>query len=480
MMWIAGMVGICYGILFILSLKENADNTRGVKRVFRKSALYLYKLVCRFPVSCFDNPGVATDLESMHPQQRREQLCAEYYVDKIERMLILFAGGTVLCTALSVKVKQGVRFTEEYSVQRENCVGEASSIDLLATVGENRECFTVVVGNRELTYEEASDLCEEFWEEVEKTLPGQNESLQDVQEDLFIRETYEAYPFSVAWKSSDTDIVRSTGEVLSQDTAREVTLMATAFYGDWNWNRTFEIRVVPPVRSERELLYERIQAVLLRSEEQSRTADSWQLPEELQSEQFAWEQAINDYSVWLWGGVFLLVIAIFFLMDRDLHTKVEENRKIMKREYPEVLHKLALYLGAGMTVRASMEKLASSYSRSLQNGCKRHPLYDEILRTCRELQTGVSEGAAYEHFGRRTGLQEYIRLSGMLTQNLKKGNRMLLDRLREEADKAFVEKIQNGRKLGEEASTKLLLPMVLFLLVVMVMVMMPAFSSMGG
>ena len=100
-----------------------------------------------------------------------------------------------------------------------------------------------------------------------------------------------------------------------------------------------------------------------------------------------------------------------------------------------------------------------------------------MLYTCRELRSGVSEGRSYEHFGRRTGLQEYVRLSTLLMQNLKRGNSALLERLREEADKAWEEQLQQGRRMGEEAGTKLLVPMVMMLAVVMVMIMVPAFSA---
>ena len=66
-----------------------------------------------------------------------------------------------------------------------------------------------------------------------------------------------------------------------------------------------------------------------------------------------------------------------------------------------------------------------------------------------------------------------------MTQNLKKGSASLLPRLHEEAERALMQRIQAGRKLGEEASTKLLIPMVMMLGVVMVMVMLPAFTAMG-
>ena len=131
-----------------------------------------------------------------------------------------------------------------------------------------------------------------------------------------------------------------------------------------------------------------------------------------------------------------------------------------------------------MTVRGAFQKIASDFERKREGMAGRHPAYEEMLYTCRELKSGVSEGAAYEHFGRRAGRQEYIRLSTLLMQNLKRGNSTLLERLREEADKAGEERLMQSRRLGEEAGTRLLVPMVLMLAVVMVMIMAPAFSAM--
>ena len=113
----------------------------------------------------------------------------------------------------------------------------------------------------------------------------------------------------------------------------------------------------------------------------------------------------------------------------------------------------------------------------MRPGKELRPAYEEMLYACRELHSGVSEASAYEHFGKRTGLQEYTRLSTLLAQNLKKGNSDLLERLREEAVRAGEEKLQGCKRMGEEAGTKLLVPMVLMLLVVMVMIMIPAFST---
>lgn len=174
-----------------------------------------------------------------------------------------------------------------------------------------------------------------------------------------------------------------------------------------------------------------------------------------------------------------LSAAVYFLSDYDLHKELEKKKECMRRTYPDVVHMLALYLGAGMTIRGAFQKIAGDYDKSVVARKRASPVYEEMRYACRELQAGISEGAVYEHFARRIGVQEYIRLSTLLTQNLKKGNSTLLQRLHEEAEKSTQERLQNGRRLGEEAVTKMLLPMVLMLIVVMLMIMIPAFSSMG-
>jgi hypothetical protein len=77
----------------------------------------------------------------------------------------------------------------------------------------------------------------------------------------------------------------------------------------------------------------------------------------------------------------------------------------------------------------------------------------------------------------RCASQQYTRLSTLLSQNLRKGNSSLLDVLNEEATKAFNERMDAARKLGEEAGTKLLLPMILMLVIVMVIIMIPAYMA---
>ena len=130
-----------------------------------------------------------------------------------------------------------------------------------------------------------------------------------------------------------------------------------------------------------------------------------------------------------------------------------------------------------MTMRNIVARLSENYSRKRENGVPQSVVYEELVKSNRELKLGKSEVSVYEDFGRRCTGQQYARLSTLLSQNLRKGNSELLRLLNEESMKAFEDRLDRARKAGEEAGTKLLLPMVLMLLIVMVIIMIPAYMT---
>jgi len=90
----------------------------------------------------------------------------------------------------------------------------------------------------------------------------------------------------------------------------------------------------------------------------------------------------------------------------------------------------------------------------------------------------MSEQQAYEAFGKRCRLSMYVRFANLLEQNLRKGTKGLSERLSDEVREAFENRKALAIRLGEEAGTKLLLPMIMLLIIVIVICVVPAFLSM--
>ena len=76
--------------------------------------------------------------------------------------------------------------------------------------------------------------------------------------------------------------------------------------------------------------------------------------------------------------------------------------------------------------------------------------------------------------GHRINLPMYIKLMSLLSQNVKKGTRDILIMMAGEEQNARQTRKEMAKRKGEEAGTKLLIPMVVLLGVVMVIVMLPA------
>ena len=169
--------------------------------------------------------------------------------------------------------------------------------------------------------------------------------------------------------------------------------------------------------------------------------------------------------------------ATFVMKDKELKQKIDDRNAKLIREYPGIVSQIVLYLGAGMTMRNIFSKLSENYASKRKKGAPMSYAYEELTKSTREMKMGKSETAVYEDFGRRCGGQQYTRLSTLLSQNLRKGNSELLKLLSEESEKAFDDRLDLARKAGEEAGTRLLLPMILMLLIVMIIIMIPAYMT---
>lgn len=84
------------------------------------------------------------------------------------------------------------------------------------------------------------------------------------------------------------------------------------------------------------------------------------------------------------------------------------------------MSRLTIFLGAGMSIRTAWDKIALEYKMMVEQGRRRRRyVYEEMYETSCQMKGGVPEGKAFEEFGRRCGLQSYMKLGGLLEQNRK-------------------------------------------------------------
>ncbi|MDQ2085708.1 type II secretion system F family protein [Herbivorax sp. ANBcel31] len=172
-------------------------------------------------------------------------------------------------------------------------------------------------------------------------------------------------------------------------------------------------------------------------------------------------------------GLFLLGL-IVFASYRELDGKVKKRRLSIQIDFPDFLNQLILLVSAGMTVSRAWEKIVDQSD-------KETVLYEELRVVLGDIRAGKSEINAFEDFAKRCRIPEITRFSSVIIQNLSKGSSDMIPVLLRQSSECWEMRKHAARRVGEEASSKLLFPMMLMFVAVILIVATPAvISLMGG
>lgn len=395
----------------------------------------------------------------------------------------------IVCIAASVALfgaaqwMNGGQTVEDGVIERGDPGGGEVCYEVLVKgLTEKEVPIEVLVNSRRPEEAEARENRRRVMEQLPSLILQDNLSLREVRSDLNLIRRLEERGVQIEWESEAPEKIDSFGNVNSQDIAEEgenVTL--TVVISDEVGESTFQlpIRLLPPAYTPEQRRMMELSQLIADEEEDSREEKSLVLPKEFDGVSLSYRMK-PDGSTWL---ILLMGLAAAVLYGAEAPLRKNEQEKKRKEllllEYSEVVSKLQIYLGAGMTVRTAWERMAEDYQEQrIRNGRKgKKPVYEEILRTCADFGRGISESEAFRQFGRRCGLRPYLKLSSLLEQNRKTGLKNLRQMLEDDVSEAFEERKNLARKQGEEAGTKLLLPMFMLLVIVMVIVVVPAFMS---
>ncbi len=279
----------------------------------------------------------------------------------------------------------------------------------------------------------------------------------------------------IYWYIDNTERIDRSGKVYTEGLLQKepVNLTAEISVGNYKKEYLFSVFVAPIIMNKREQFIYDIKKGVKAAEEKEKTESSFILPAVVGEKKIVYRKPINNQS-WVLGALMLVIVGCsMFLPDQRLLQQKKEKEKELMLAYPEIVSKLCLLIGSGLTVRRSWERIIKDYKEAQIFNYA----YEEMLLTYYELERGIPEGKAYAAFGRRCRQHGYRKLGSLLEQNLKKGTSGLLALLQEETWQAFEERRAFAVKLAQEAGTRLLFPMVLLLLVVLIICVAPAIMS---
>lgn len=405
--------------------------------------------------------------------------CSEKEARKM--VLILCAANTIACL-LFIADLWGAN-PENGNMLLRNTYGKGDKTESLeVSVGNKlrREPMEIVVEEQKYTKEQIQDVFRQVTEELDSLILGENQSADQVQYNLNLPRKFPDQPIQIEWELDRYDVLNIYGEIQTDQVSEEGTLVEIKGHLSYEGEEALyvtTVKVVPRTRTKKEQVLLQIQKLIGEENEKTKEKDALALPEELDGTTIKWKKKHDGrgYAIILLGVV--AAGSVLLLKKQNAEKEYKERIRQMMVDYPELINKLTLLLGAGMTVKNAWKKIVLDYLAQREYLGKRYA-YEEMHLTLREMQSGVTEAESYERFGRRCKVQSYLKLGALLSQNLKKGTKGLSELLNLEAAHAFEERKRTAKKTGEEASTKLLIPMFFMLAIVLVIVIVPAFMSM--
>ena len=394
----------------------------------------------------------------------------QIFSDKLKYWLIVTAGFIlfILCSTF-------LNNTESSNYIQRPYVDEDDTEVKIEVEGllEGSQKIEIPVSKRVYSNEEVKEAMKKGMDEILKILPGENTSLQDITTDLNPVSELSDLGLGVKWDFGDGDIIDIQGKVDNENLGEsvDIDIGVTLSYESYEESYVIPARVLPKPMSADESLIKRFKDYISVADKKSAGESGFYLPESFEGKKLVYhlEDGMNFHLIWIMG---IIVAILLYLREKNNdRQKLEKKKRELLKDYPDIVSKLIVFIGAGLSVRQSWEGIVKDYES--ENKEKRYA-YEEMAKSLARLKTGTQENVVYKEFGRSCLLRQYMKLASLLEQNRKSGISTLSTLLGMESQSAWEERLNLAKREGEELNTKLLLPLFMMLLIVMMMIIVPA------
>ena len=325
------------------------------------------------------------------------------------------------------------------------------------------------------TQEQAEQYFEKAIMEIDLEFSGLNFS--EGCEKLPMKKEYVNGTVAAKWSVNPWEVVKTDGTIVYEEIATDgqaVGVSVNLLCGNYEKTYQFPIRIIPREKSQEELVMEELNN-WMQYEMEKEGSGTVVLPQELLGRRVYWTKERSNIAIRVLLVEVIAVILMVWLKKQESRKKEQKRAQKLEVEYPEVVGQLELLLGAGMNLRQAWNIIATRYLDNRQNNLsKEKEVYEGIVKMMRRIEEGENEKKAYQRFANELQNSYFHRLMRHLAGNLEKGTQGLCIILEQESKQAYEHRILQSKRLGEEASTKMLVPLMLMMVVVMVIVIAPA------
>ena len=400
---------------------------------------------------------------------------------QLKQITILYRG-VILLSGMALLLILSACLTREYTFIR-NPFGKGEKEIQLELEGEGeREEISFILEEQKLTRKEEDEVFQDFFRLLKKEMKGENPSLDQVRQPLNFAEKLDGYPFLVTYEPEDLLLIDWSGDLgekglkIPEGESERTGILVEATYKDYSRQERIPITLLAQKKASISI-FERFQEALTRRESSSRD-----------SRDFSVDSSWRDITIreasraTLWKLPPLLLGVILLLLLRN-HSLIGEKKRLRHKQnmedFPLIVHLLTLYMGAGLSFSNAVERICRDYEKSLEARDQRYS-FEQMRMMNHCLHMGLRPGEVCLEWGSHFQEKVYGRFAMLLTQSFTKGAREIRSMMEKEQQDAFQVQIDYIRREGEEASTRLLFPMILLLFITMILVMFPAFMQFYG
>lgn len=471
MFWLY-LVGLATLLVFLLITcrykKEDVkklDRKKHKLKIFYPTSLWLVDKLPKRLVG--GNTKINRELKELSLKEDISKEQNIYMAGKISIViLVLFAG---------LFVGLGVSFSSPKALQPIQKVKRNKSSTTYSFVAKNKKAeknITLDVAGKKRTKKETYKALDKGKKILIKKMLAKNKSVNRVNSHVNLVDSVGEEDIKVSWGIDDSDGLGYDGEIGKgvPKKGKIVKLTATMELDKVTEDFQFSVKVFPEKKSSNLQSY-----IQKHIDENGATKREVKLPTKIGGKVYKYFVKKANYATWIFPLALVIAIALFVLKDKDLDKEIEERQKQMLRDYPNIVSKLLIYFGAGLSIKSALERIVREYKK--QKKKETHFAYEEMDIAITKMKSGVSESTAIAEFGDRCGIHCYIKLANIIEQNLRRGSKDMVYALKSEVNSAVNTRKNNILKEGSEISTKLLGPMVIMLIISIVIIMVPAFLS---
>jgi hypothetical protein len=421
-------------------------------------------------------------LRALYPEVRPEASARALAIKKCATVLICLAAA-IFITVLLLLTGQKGRLNDGFTINRPSKDQGSEKVGVRLHSQDKDYDIKIEVEPSLYTDEELEGLFDKAEDEYLSLLKGRNSSLDEIKYDLYPAEECSIRGMKAEWEIGPSDCIRRDGTVdrerIQDKESVSITLtMILTERGEERDRRVAEVTVtvLPPEERPEDEFRQALESAMAEAGKEG--DQELILPKVVGGSPVSYSEP-SDVS----GAVIVAVLgviaaaALAYLQDKRLTEAVDRRNRQMLLDYGEFVGELTVLTGAGLSVRQAWNRIVFNMQAGQEKGAERKYLYREMLLTKNAMDRGVAEEYAYKDFGRRCGQPPYLRLGSLLETNVRKGSKSLNVMLRQEAEDAFGDRMQLARREGEKISSKLLIPMMLQFVLVLIILMVPAFMS---